>query len=122
METIARRKHFLFAPLILVAIVAFSYLTMLLWNMLLPVILHLPVITFWQAAGLLVLSRLLFGGFGHHGRGHYQQWGNHFREKWETMTAEEREEFLKRRHEHRSPWGCCSSDKKEQGTSDNLNA
>lgn len=122
MKTIAQRKCYLFAPLILVAIVAFSFVTMLLWNTLLPVIFHLPVITFWQALGLLVLSRLLFGGFGHHGRGHHRQWGNPFRDKWETMTAEEREEFLKRRQEHRPSWGCCTSDKKEQGTSDNINA
>lgn len=122
METIARRKHFLMVPLILIAIVAFSYLTMVLWNTLLPVIFHLPVITFWQAAGLLVLSRLLFGGPGHHGYGHHRHWGNPFRDKWETMTPEEREEFLKRRHDNRPSWGCCSTDKKEQGTSDEINA
>ena len=122
MKTFARRNHFLFAPLILVAIVGFSYLTMVLWNALLPVIFHLPVITFWQAAGLLVLSRLLFGGPGHHGFGPHRHFGNPFRDKWETMTSVEREEFLKRRHEHEFSWGCCSRDKKDQGTSENVNA
>jgi hypothetical protein len=36
----------------------------LLWNWLLPDILHLRRITFWEALGLLTLSRILFGGFG----------------------------------------------------------
>lgn len=114
------RKCFLFAPLILIGLALFSYVTMLLWNALLPVILHLPVINFWQAVGVLVLSRLLFGGPGHHGYGHHRHFGNPFRDKWETMTPEEREEFLKRRHEHRGPWGCCNTNKKESETSDNI--
>jgi hypothetical protein len=36
---------------------------MLLWNGLLPVLFHLPLITFWQALGLLLLAKILFGGF-----------------------------------------------------------
>jgi len=120
MRTIARRKCFLFAPLILVGLALFSYVTMLLWNALLPVIFHLPVITFWQAVGVLVLSRLLFGGPGHHGYGHHRHFGNPFRDKWETMTPEEREQFLKRRHEYGGSWGCCNTDKKDPETSGNF--
>jgi len=45
-------------------------LTMWLWNWLMPAIFKLPAIGFWQAAGILVLSHLLFKGgmggrFGH---------------------------------------------------------
>ena len=48
-----------------IAIVAgFSALVMLLWNLVIPGIFGLSCINFWQAAGLLILSRLLFGGFG----------------------------------------------------------
>jgi hypothetical protein len=36
----------------------------LLWNWLVPDILQLRQITFWEALGLLTLSRILFGGFG----------------------------------------------------------
>jgi hypothetical protein len=35
--------------------------TMLLWNALLPNIFGLPVISFWQALGLCLLARFLFG-------------------------------------------------------------
>jgi hypothetical protein len=37
-----------------------------LWNWLMPGIFGLPAITYWQAFGLLLLARLLFGRFGVH--------------------------------------------------------
>lgn len=66
-----------------------------LWNWLLPSLFGVPAITFWQALGLLVLCRILFGGFGVHGRGP-RRWG-----RWEHMTPEERERF---RHGMRERW------------------
>jgi hypothetical protein len=36
----------------------------LLWNWLLPDIVGVRRVTFWEALGLLALSRILFGGFG----------------------------------------------------------
>jgi hypothetical protein len=39
-----------------------------LWNALMPAIFGLPAINFWQALGLLLLSRLLLGRFGGWGR------------------------------------------------------
>ena len=67
-------------------------LVMLLWNNLLPALFHAPVISFWQALGVLVLSKILFGGFrgGHWGR---QHWKQKMEKKWQTMTPEEREKF-----------------------------
>ena len=63
-----------------------------LWNWLMPVIFGLPHIGFWQALGLLALTRILFGGLrgwpGHRGR-----WGNRMRERWNEMSPEEREKF-----------------------------
>lgn len=44
----------------------FGYFVMLLWNWLMPVVFGLPEITYLQAAGIIVLTRLLFGGLGHH--------------------------------------------------------
>ena len=35
-----------------------------LWNWLMPIIFHLPTITFWQAIGLSVLTSLLFRSSG----------------------------------------------------------
>ena len=79
-----------FFALIAVGIVSFA--VMVLWNTLLPNIFAVKAITFWQALGLLVLSKLLFGGFRPYGNG-----GGHWRrrmvERWEQMTPEERERF-----------------------------
>ena len=47
------------------AVTVFTFGLMLLWNWLMPLIFGLMVITFWQALGLLVLAKLLFGS-GHH--------------------------------------------------------
>jgi hypothetical protein len=51
----------------------FAAVTMRLWNWLMPEIFKLPVITFWQAVGLLFLSHILLRG-GHVGRGGHSRW------------------------------------------------
>lgn len=43
----------------------FGYVTMLLWNAILPQITSLPALSFWQAVGILLLARLLAGRFSH---------------------------------------------------------
>lgn len=48
--------------------VLFGVLVQHLWNWLLPTLFKLPLITFWQAVGLVLLSRLLFGNVGGGGR------------------------------------------------------
>lgn len=52
------------ASIILVTLICFlsGWVTMLLWNWLVPVIFGLGTITFWQALGLIVLVKLIFGG------------------------------------------------------------
>ncbi|MDR2810029.1 MAG: hypothetical protein LBB84_05660 [Tannerellaceae bacterium] len=82
--------------------VVFGLAVMLLWNALIPNIFGLTAINFWQALGILALSRILFGGFGMvHGRGHgHEMHGNLLRKKWMKMTDEERKEFINRRKEH----------------------
>jgi len=40
----------------------FTAVTMWLWNWLMPAIFKLPAIGFWQAAGVLILSHILFKG------------------------------------------------------------
>ena len=63
-----------------------------LWNWLLPSLFGWREITFWQALGMLALCRILFGGFGLHGPGHSRA-RRRMRERWQHMTAEERERF-----------------------------
>jgi len=91
---------------ILVTCALFAVGVMLLWNALLPPIFALPQISYLQAAGLLILARLLFGGLGglHGGRRskrgrHPFHHGNKFREKWMNMSEEERKEFMEREKE-----------------------
>lgn len=57
----------------------FGWLVMILWNWLMPVIFHLGVITYWQAFGIVILGKLIFGGIGggrHPGRGRTPWKGN----------------------------------------------
>ncbi len=61
-------------PFILFFIALGSAVVMLLWNSLLPEIFGVKAITYWQAAGVLVLSKILFGGIG---RGHRHFYGHH---------------------------------------------
>jgi hypothetical protein len=81
-------------------IFAFSGLVMLLWNNILPVVLHVSAITFWQAAGILLLSKILFSGFrGKRGMGcGWRRKGMAM--NWQNMTAEEQEKF-------RGEYRCC---------------
>ena len=76
----------------IVAATAVSFLVMSLWNVLMPGIFALRAITFWQALGLLILSKILFGGFRPY-RGGGPHWRRRIMERWERMTPEEREKF-----------------------------
>jgi|SRR5664279_770789 len=82
------------------AILLFGFITMSLWNAILPAVIHVGTITFAQALGILVLCKILFGGFHGHrggkwgGRGHWkQQMGEGMKEKWMNMSQEDREKF-----------------------------
>ena len=79
-----------FAPLLVAAL---SVAVMLLWNALIPSLFAGPVLTFWQAAGLLVLCRLLFGGFRPHHHGHHHWRHRAWHDRWHRMTPEERDRF-----------------------------
>lgn len=76
----------------MVAVAVFGFIVMSLWNWLAPVVFGLRTITFWQALGILILSKLLFGGF--RGRpGYGGHWRRRMRDRWHQMTPEEREKF-----------------------------
>ena len=85
-------KMVLFALLALVVLALLGWVVMSLWNWLLPALFGWKMIGYWQALGLIVLCRLLFGGFGGH-CGHRGYFGRRARERWEQMTPEEREKF-----------------------------
>jgi len=71
-----------------------SAVVMMLWNAILPSLLHTNRITYWQAAGLFLLCKILFGGFRRMpGRRPPERPFGNMREKWKGMSAEEREKF-----------------------------
>ena len=85
------------------AFVLFGYVTMYLWNWLMPYLFHLPVVDFYQAIGLVLLGKILFGGMhmgSHWGRRRY------WKEKMANMTPDEREKFKSEFAERcRHKWG-----------------
>ncbi len=86
---------------------------MLLWNGILPEIIGVKTITYWQAVGIFILCKLLFGGFkggGNHNHKKHKMIKKHFknccnnndnkssmkealRDKFMNMSDEERENF-----------------------------
>lgn len=82
----------LFVLLFIAAFFVFGYIVMGLWNWLIPTLFSGPVITFWQAIGIMVLSKLLFGGF-RHGRHrpprHFRNWKDRYRENYREKSDSE---------------------------------
>ena len=77
----------------LVAIALFTFIggsvVRLLWNWLLPPLFGFKLITFWQALGILALSRILFGSF--HGGG--GRWRRHSPEDTDRFREDIRDRF-----------------------------
>jgi hypothetical protein len=83
-------------PAAIVFATVFGFGVMTLWNWLMPMLFGLHTLTFWQTLGVLMLSRILFGGF--HGRYGGMNWRQRMRDRAEMraymqMTPEERETF-----------------------------
>ena len=94
MRSFFYRRKFIFIPFGIAAFLALiSFVVMNLWNYLLPGILHVGVITFWQAMGIFILCKILFGfGRGHRPGG--APWmRRRMEERFKNMTPEEREKF-----------------------------
>ena len=99
-------KFFVFFFLGIAGLAVFSTIVLLLWNALMPDIFRLPVITFWQAAGLLILAKILFGGFrGGWGGGFGDRWRHKMQQRWMNMTPEERERFKQEWGRHGGHYG-----------------
>ena len=88
-------------PLAVLFLVVIGFVVMSLWNGLAPALFGWKAIGYWQAVGLIILIRLLFGGFrgGACRSGH---WRHRVMERFEKMTPEEREKF---RQAFNDRWG-----------------
>ncbi|MDR3118856.1 MAG: hypothetical protein LBU44_05490 [Mediterranea sp.] len=98
-----KARHFWHGIIFVAAIAAIAAITMLLWNMLIPAIIGWQAINYWQAAGLLILCRLLFGGMfgglrhhhsGMHGHGHSLR--SHIHKRMKEMTFEQKREYIRK--------------------------
>ena len=103
-----RRPRFVGLPFIGLGVVWLAIMALaawLLWNALLPAIFSLPAISYWQALGLLLLSRVLFGRFGGWGR---RMARSRMVRGWHDLTPDERERF-------RRATGSCLPEKFREG-------
>lgn len=104
----------------IIGIAVLGWVTMLLWNWLVPDLFTGPVINYWQALGLLLLSKILFWGWGgkkhHHGPADANgaaHWKHRFYEKFSSMKPEDREAF---KEKMKAKW--CSWEEKKKQSSD----
>lgn len=89
-----KRRAFFFGLMVLIPLVK-SLIVMLLWNAILPDLFKFPAINYWQALGLFILCKILFGNFGF-GRFNYKNKpfrNPAFREKFMNLSAEEKEKL-----------------------------
>lgn len=102
-----KRKNLFYLLIPVGLLFAVSAIVMLLWNAILPVVIGVKTVTFWQAMGILVLSKILFGGFQKCGRGRSHKGFLRFQmmKKMKNMTPEEREIFKQKLKER---YGDCS--------------
>jgi len=107
-------KKMIFIPFVVAGGLALvSFVVMQLWNHLLPAILHVSAITFWQALGIFILCKILFGfgkGGRHFGGGGGAPWMRRgMEEKFRNMSPEERERFKQKMGDRmcrpRGRWG-----------------
>ncbi|MEL6923222.1 MAG: hypothetical protein AAFO94_04170 [Bacteroidota bacterium] len=80
-----------------------GWLVMLLWNKIIADVTGWKELSYWQAVGMLVLFRILFGGFGRkarHWKKEHGHWKTKAKDKWYNMSDEERSEMKARWKEY----------------------
>ena len=90
------KKGLMILVFVIIAVFVFGLVVMSLWNAILPAVLGVKAISFMQALGILLLSKILFGGFGcSRHRGGWRNKGKwmEMKDKFAGMTPEEREKF-----------------------------
>lgn len=73
----------------------FGYIVMQLWNWLMPDIFGLAEINFWKAVGIIILARLVFGGFKHGSSHHSGECRTGSKTEWEKRIKDSKPHFEK---------------------------
>ena len=64
--------------------------TMKLWNSLIPLLFHGPVLTYWQTAGLFLLSKILLTGVAPGSQNHdKKEWRRRYHDKFKPGWRKE---------------------------------
>jgi hypothetical protein len=85
MKALRILKYVGFGILGLGFIILTIYVVMCLWNSLIPTLFHGPVLTYWQTAGLFLLSKILLTGIAPGPQhGHKRDWRRKFHDRQNT--------------------------------------
>lgn len=87
----SRRKFFFLVPIVI--LFGLTFVVMWLWNAILPETIYVNTITYWQAMGILILSKILFGGFSKCGNHRPNFKKRRLINKMKNMSPEERLKF-----------------------------
>ena len=71
----------------------FVWLVMLLWNALIPELFNGPVLSYWQTAGIFILSKILLtgiGGGGDKSSKKKSKWHSKYQDKYHGKCGEEK--------------------------------
>ena len=97
------------------AVLLFGWVVMSLWNGILPAVIGVKAISFLQSLGILILSKILFGGFGG-SKGGWRgstAWKEKMKGRWDKMTPEEKEKFKAECKHWGNRWGRSEETKAE---------
>ncbi|MFT4522965.1 MAG: hypothetical protein ACI8ZN_001917 [Bacteroidia bacterium] len=98
-----RRAPFMI-PLVIAGMALLVYVVMRLWNGILPEVIGVGTITYWQTLGILILSKILFGG-SKFGSSKHSSKGPGMARKFSGMSIEDKAAF---KQEMKARW--CSDD------------
>jgi hypothetical protein len=92
-------------PVIVLGVVALLALAVHgLWNGVLADVLSVKTITYWQAVGILVLAKILFGGFPRRCGGRFgPPWRRHMK-RWHSLTPEQQDQMREEMRRRFGDW------------------
>ncbi|HEX2395268.1 MAG TPA: hypothetical protein VHI78_07980 [Bacteroidales bacterium] len=84
MKSLRFLKYVGFAILGIGFVILAIFVTMSLWNWLVPELFKGPTLSFWQTAGLFLLSKILLTGVAPGGRSHHphRYWRHRYQQKY----------------------------------------